>query len=574
MTAEYPWERPFGARPGADGTTEFRVWAPRAESLALRVGGRDVGLADAGYGVREVTTEAAGGDDYAFVVDGNELPDPCTRWQPRGLRGPSRVLDPASFEWSDGGFRPAPLADQVLYELHVGTFSREGTFDGAIPHLRELAEIGITAIELMPVAEFPGARGWGYDGVYLSAAHSAYGGPEGLARLVDAAHAEGLSVVLDVVYNHLGASGVKAMEAFGHYFTDKYETPWGRAINFDDEHSDPVREWVLQSAEGWARDFHVDGLRLDALHAIIDSSPEHLIAAVARRVHAVRPGALVIAESGLNDPRVMRPRDRGGYACDAAWADDFHHVLRVLLTNDREGYYAEFGDIAQLAKAFHRPHVYDGRYSSWRKRRFGAPADDVPAERFVVFDQNHDQVGNRAYGDRLPREAQPLAAFCTLLAPFTPMLFMGEEYGERAPFRFFSDHIDEKIATATREGRRHEFAAFAQFGEEIPDPQSRGTFEASKLTRKRDPELARLYEQLLAARQRMPGREVSAIKWDEAARWLRVLREPFELVCNFSGAPALVPCRGSQVILATHGGPRPGQEGIELEPLSGALIAP
>jgi maltooligosyltrehalose trehalohydrolase len=574
MTAEYPWERPFGARPGADGTTEFRVWAPRAESLALRVGGRDVGLADAGHGVREATTEAAGGDDYAFVVDGNELPDPCTRWQPGGLRGPSRVLDPASFEWSDGGFRPAPLADQVLYELHVGTFSREGTFDGAIPHLRELAEIGITAIELMPVAEFPGARGWGYDGVYLSAAHSAYGGPEGLARLVDAAHAEGLSVVLDVVYNHLGASGVKAMEAFGHYFTDKYETPWGRAINFDDEHSDPVREWVLQSAEGWARDFHVDGLRLDALHAIIDSNPEHLVAAVARRVHAVRPGALVIAESGLNDPRVMRPRDRGGYACDAAWADDFHHVLRVLLTNDREGYYAEFGDIAQLAKAFHRPHVYDGRYSSWRKRRFGAPADDVPAERFVVFDQNHDQVGNRAFGDRLPREAQPLAAFCTLLAPFTPMLFMGEEYGERAPFRFFSDHIDEKIATATREGRRHEFAAFAQFGEEIPDPQSRGTFEASKLTRERDPELARLYEQLLAARRRMPDGEVSAIKWDDAARWLRVLREPFELVCNFSGAPALVPCRGSQVILATHGGPRPGQEGIELEPLSGALIAP
>jgi maltooligosyltrehalose trehalohydrolase len=574
MTAEYPWERPFGARPGADGTTEFRVWAPRAESLALRVGGRDVGLADAGHGVREATTEAAGGDDYAFVVDGNELPDPCTRWQPGGLRGPSRVLDPASFEWSDGGFRPAPLADQVLYELHVGTFSREGTFDGAIPHLRELAEIGITAIELMPVAEFPGARGWGYDGVYLSAAHSAYGGPEGLARLVDAAHAEGLSVVLDVVYNHLGASGVKAMEAFGHYFTDKYETPWGRAINFDDEHSDPVREWVLQSAEGWARDFHVDGLRLDALHAIIDSNPEHLVAAVARRVHAVRPGVLVIAESGLNDPRVMRPRDRGGYACDAAWADDFHHVLRVLLTNDREGYYAEFGDIAQLAKAFHRPHVHDGRYSSWRKRRFGAPADDVPAERFVVFDQNHDQVGNRAFGDRLPREAQPLAAFCTLLAPFTPMLFMGEEYGERAPFRFFSDHIDEKIATATREGRRHEFAAFAQFGEEIPDPQSRGTFEASKLTRERDPELARLYEQLLAARRRMPDGEVSAIKWDDAARWLRVLREPFELVCNFSGAPALVPCRGSQVILATHVGPRPGQEGIELEPLSGALIAP
>ena len=271
-----------------------------------------------------------------------------------------------------------------------------------------------------------------------------------------------------------------------------------------------MREWVLQSAEGWVRDFHVDGLRLDAIHAIVDSSPEHLVAAVARRVHAVRPGALVIAESGLNDPRVMRPPDRGGYACDAAWADDFHHVLRVLLTNDREGYYAEFGEVAQLAKAFHRPHVHDGQYSTYRKRRFGAPADDVAAERFVVFDQNHDQVGNRAYGDRLPREAQPLAAFCTLLAPFTPMLFMGEEYGERAPFQFFSDHIDEKIATATREGRRREFAAFAQFGEEIPDPQSPGTFEASKLTRERDPELARLYEQLLAARRRLPGGDAGA----------------------------------------------------------------
>jgi len=364
------------------------------------------------------------------------------------------------------------------------------------------------------------------------------------------------------------------MEAFGPYFTDRYETPWGRAINFDDEHSDPVREWVLQSAVGWVRDFHVDGLRLDAIHAIGDANPEHLVAAVARRVHAVRPGALVIAESGLNDPRVTRPRERGGYACDAAWADDFHHALRVLLTDDREGYYAEFGEVAQLAKAFHRPHVHDGDYSTLRKRRFGAPADDVPVESFVVFDQNHDQVGNRAYGDRLPREEQPLAAFCTLLAPFTPMLFMGEEYGERAPFRFFSDHIDEKIATATREGRRREFAAFAEFGEEIPDPQSPDSFQASKLTRERDPELARLYRQLLEARREMPYGDVGGVDWDEGARWLRVRREPFELVCNFSSAPAQVPCQGSQVILATHGAPRPGQDGIELEPLSGALIAP
>ena len=522
----------------------------------------------------EASCGAAPGSDYAYVVDGVELPDPCTRWQPAGLRGRSRVLDPARFRWSDHGFRHAPLPDQVLYELHVGTFSEEGTFEGAIPHLRELAELGVTAIELMPVAEFPGVRGWGYDGVYLSAAHSGYGGPEGLARLVDAAHAEGIAVLLDVVYNHLGASGVKAMEAFGHYFTDRYETPWGRALNFDGEHSDPVREWVLQSAEGWVRDFHLDGLRLDAIHSIVDSSPEHLVAAVARRVRALGRDVLVIAESGLNDPRVVRPRASGGYACDAAWADDFHHALRVLLTDDHEGYYAEFGEVAQLAKAFERPHVHDGQYSSYRKRRFGAPAADVPAERFVVFCQNHDQVGNRAYGDRLPPEARPLAAFCALLSPFTPMLFMGEEYGEPAPFQFFSDHIDVKIATATREGRRREFAAFAQFGREIPDPQSPATFEASKLTRERDPELARLYGRLIEARRLLGPADVAASEWDEGARWLRVRRDPFELVCNFSRAPARVPCRDGRVILATHGDPCPSAGGVELEPLSGALLGP
>jgi maltooligosyltrehalose trehalohydrolase len=574
MTSDLPWERPLGAVPDADGTTLFRVWAPRADSLALRVGDRDVGLEHVGHGVYEARTEATGGEEYAYVVGGDELPDPCTRWQPEGLRGPSRVLDPAAFDWSDGGFQAGALTDQVLLEVHVGTFSREGTFDGAIPHLAELARAGVTAIELMPVSEFPGARGWGYDGVYLSATHSAYGGPEGLARLVDAAHAKGLSVVLDVVYNHLGASGVTAMEAFGHYFTEKYETPWGRAINFDDEHSDPVREWVCQSAEGWVRDFHVDGLRLDAIHAIVDSNPEHLVAAVARRVHAIRPDAIVIAESGLNDPRVMRPPERGGHGCDAAWADDFHHALRVLLTGYREGYYEEFGQVSQLAKAFARPHVHDGEYSSFRKRRFGAPADDVPPEGFVVFNQNHDQVGNRAYGDRLPREAQPLAAFCTLLSPFTPMLFMGEEYGEPSPFQFFSDHIDEEIATATREGRRREFAAFAQFGEEIPDPQSPATFEASKLTRERDPDLAALYPRLIEARRTVARGDIGAAEWDEEARWLRVLRDPHELLCNFSDRPVSIPCQGAQVVVATHGDPQPAEGRVELEPMSGALIAP
>jgi maltooligosyltrehalose trehalohydrolase len=538
----------------------------------VRVAESEVELEHAGHGVYEAAVAAGGGEDYGFAVDDVELPDPCSRWQPDGLRGRSRVLDPAAFSWSDDGFVLRPLAEQVLLELHVGTFSDEGTFDGAIPHLAGLAQTGVTAVELMPVAEFPGARGWGYDGVYISAAHSAYGGPEGLARLVDAAHAAGLAVILDVVYNHVGASGVKAMEAFGHYFTDKYETPWGRALNFDDEYSDPVREWVLQSAEGWVRDFHVDGLRLDAIHAIVDSNPEHLVAAVARRVGEARAGAMVIAESGLNDPRVMRSREHGGHGCDAAWADDFHHALRVLLTDDREGYYAEFGEVAHLAKAFKRPHVHEGQYSTFRKRRFGAPAHDLPPDRFVVFDQNHDQVGNRAYGDRLPLEARPLAAFCTLLSPFTPMLFMGEEYGERAPFLFFSDHIDEEIATATREGRRREFAAFAQFGEEIPDPQARATFEASKLTRQGAPELARLYERLIEARRQLPPGDADAIEWDEDARWLRVSREPFELVCNFSAASSVVPCRGTEVVLCTHGDPPLREGGVELGPLAGALI--
>jgi maltooligosyltrehalose trehalohydrolase len=553
--------------------TEFRVWAPWAESVALRIDDRDDPLEHVGYGIHEALAPAPAGSDYWFVLDGVELPDPCSRWQPDGLRGPSRVLDTSTLR-DDPQRRFAPPASEqlVLYELHVGTFTPEGTFEAAIPHLRELAELGVTAIEIMPVAEFPGRHGWGYDGVYISAAHSAYGGPRGLARLVRAAHEVGLAVILDVVYNHLGASGVKAMEAFGPYFTGKYETPWGKAINFDDADCDPVREWVIQSAVGWVRDFGIDGLRLDAIHAIFDSGAEHIVAAIARRVHDVDERALVIAESGLNDPRVMRPVDHGGYGCDGAWADDFHHALRVLLTGYREGYYAEFGTVAQLAKAYHRPHVHDGGYSSVRRRCFGAPADDVAPNRFVVFSQNHDQVGNRAFGDRMPEPARPLAAFSTVLAPFVPLLFQGEEYGEQAPFQFFSDHIDAEIATATREGRRREFAAFAQFGREIPDPQSPETFAASKLTRERDPELARLYADLLAARRNLPGGGADEIEFDERARWLRVRRGPYELVSNFAKEPRRVPCAGGRFVLATDQQARVDDGHVTLPPLSGALI--
>jgi maltooligosyltrehalose trehalohydrolase len=555
---------------------EFRVWAPHPERVDVRVGGADHELEPEGFGVHRARVEAAAGDDYVFVLDGRELPDPASRHQPGGLRGPSRVVDPRAFEWTDQGWDgPAEPQDAVLYELHVGTFTREGTFEAAIDHLPQLAQLGVTHIELMPVAEFPGARGWGYDGVYISAAQSSYGGPLGLQRLVDAAHAAGLGVILDVVYNHVGASGNAALEAYGPYFTDKYSTFWGQAMNYDDADSDPVREWVLQSAEGWIRDFHLDGLRLDAIHAIFDSSATHLLEQIAERVHARDHRALVISESGLNDPKVMRPARAGGYGHDAAWADDFHHALRVLLTGDNAGYYEEFGRVEQLAKCFRRPFVHDGDYSTFRKRRFGAPANDRPVSQFVVFDQNHDQVGNRAFGDRLPDEARPLAAFCTLLAPFVPMLFMGEEYGERAPFQFFTDHIDEEIATATREGRRREFSAFADFSaEEVPDPQDPATFERSKLTREGDPAIARLYARLLEARRELPaGRDVDAVDCDGSVPWLRVRRGPFTLACNFAEAPATVPVDGaSEVVLSTHDGARLDGGGVALPARAGALL--
>jgi maltooligosyltrehalose trehalohydrolase len=562
----------MGARLLAGDQAEIRVWAPRARQLALKLGGGRHPLRDAGYGVHELVVSAQPGVDYSFVIDGNELPDPCSRWQPGGLRGGSRLFDARALPGTSDSFI-APTRDALLiYELHVGTFTPEGTFAAAAGHLRELAQLGITAIEIMPVAEFPGARGWGYDGVYLSAAQSSYGGPEGFAGLIAAAHAEGLAVLLDVVYNHLGASGVTAMEAFGPYFTAKYETPWGKAINYDDADCDPVREWVLQSAAGWVADFGVDGLRLDAIHAIFDSSPEHIVAAVARRVHAVNPRAYVIAESGLNDPVVMREPERGGWGCDAAWADDFHHSLRTLITEERDGYYADFGRVGQLAKAFHRPHVDDGNYSPSRRRRFGAPAEDLAPERFVVYSQDHDQVGNRAYGDRMPAAARPLAAFCTLLSPFVPMLFMGEEYGELAPFQFFSDHIDEEIAVATREGRPQEFASFAQFGGELPDPEDEATFQRSKLTRRQDAGLARLYAELIAARARLPTGSADEIAYDERARWLTVRRGAYQLACNFGSGPVSVPCRGQTIELSTDGEAHLAGEYLTLPPMSGALI--
>ena len=569
-----PWEHRLGATPTGRGTVMFRHWAPAASTVAIRLGGRDHPSAEVGLGVWEV--ELAGGhrDDYWVLLDGVPWPDPWSRWQPDGIRGPSRVVDPDVFTWSAN--RPViELGDLVVYELHVGTFTPEGTFEAAIAHLPELYDLGVTAVELMPVNEFPGERGWGYDGTHISAAHHAYGGPDGLQRLVDAAHRIGLGVILDVVYNHVGASGSDNLRSFGPWFSGKYHTFWGDAINYDDEGSGAVREWALQSAEGWLRDFHVDGLRVDACHAIYDQSARHLLPELTARAKATWPGAIVIAESGLNDPKVTRRRDRGGWGFDADWADDFHHALRVLLTGETDGWYADYGTVAQLGKAFERPYVFDGTYSAYRGRRHGGPVQDRPSDQFVVFSQDHDQVGNRAFGDRLPVEARPLAALCVLLSPFTPMLFMGEEYGETAPFQFFTDHIDPDIAAATREGRRREFARFAAFGDEVPDPQDPATYECSKLRRVPDHDLAELYRRLLRVRRELPAPSVP-IAWDEDARWLTVQRGDYTLVASFADAAQSVPCKGLDVVVATHGVTAddldPANATIHLPPRAGALV--
>lgn len=499
--------RPLGAVPLGGGRVAFRVWAPRAGRVRVRVGGRLHDL-EPSEGAWEGEVAAEPGERYVYVLgEGDERPDPCSRFQPDGIRGPSAVVDPSRFAWTDDGWEGLELAELVIYELHPGTFTSEGTFDAVIPHLRGLRELGVTAVELMPVATFPGERGWGYDGLYAFAPHPAYGGPDGLARLVDAAHAEGLGVLLDVVYNHVGP-GSEAISAFGPYFTDRFETPWGQAMNFAET---GVREWAIQNACSWIRDYRVDGLRLDAVFAIHDDGPRHVLAELADRVHGENPRALVVSETHVDDDR---PLAEWGH--DAQWWDGFHHALHVLLTGEHEGYYEPYGRVEQLARAFERPE----------------------AERYVVCAQNHDQVGNRPVGDRLTREQLRVAAHCVLFSPSTPLLFMGEEHAEEAPFQFFTDHIDPAIAEATRQGRRREFAAFPGFSAaDVPDPQDRATFERSRLDRSRaDGTVRELYRELIGLRSELP-REARA-EWSEEGRWLRVRRGDVELRVDFAAVTA------------------------------------
>jgi maltooligosyltrehalose trehalohydrolase len=520
------------------GGVRFSVWAPNARSVAVRLeGGATHSLEASGGGVFEATVSAArAGTDYRFVIDGERaVPDPVSRFQPNGVHGASRVVDPSRYQWRANEWRGLAMQDLVIYELHVGTFSPEGTFRGAIPHLRALRDLGITAIEIMPVAEFPGARNWGYDGVALFAPHSAYGGPEELRALVDAAHAENLAVILDVVYNHVGPEG-NYLESFAPYFTKKYTTPWGSALNYDDADSDEVRRFIIDNALYWVTEFRMDGLRLDAIHGIFDFSPRHILRDIAEAVHRqasmLDRRAVVIGESDLNDPRVIHDVTACGYGLDAQWADDLHHAIHAALTGEQNGYYVDFGGITPLATALRTPFVYDGRYSAHRKRRHGAPAIDIPTDRFVVCIQNHDQVGNRAKGDRLmalvgARKGR-LAAALLLLSPYVPLLFMGEEYGETNPFQYFVSHGDAELIEAVREGRRKEFAAFG-WGDEVPDPQSAETFERSRLNRDlvTTPEHAgihALYGALLALRCRepalRPGHNESRVAADDADRWI------------------------------------------------------
>jgi maltooligosyltrehalose trehalohydrolase len=506
-----------------DGSVRWRVWAPKAEcvDLVLIDGGTRCFHAmrreERGY-FRFEKESVRSGQRYAYRLDGGPgRPDPASRWQPDGVNRPSAVLCLDEFDWTDSGWSGIPREDLVFYELHVGTFTLEGTFDAVIPRLPALRELGVTAIEIMPVAQFPGQRNWGYDGVHPYAPQQSYGGPDGLRRLVDACHRHGLAAFLDVVYNHIGPEGA-CLSEFGPYFTECYRTPWGAAVNYDDRGSDEVRAFVCSNVRMWIRDYHFDGLRLDAIHAIYDFGARHILRDIKETAESASNGrgyaAHLVAESDLNDVRVLLPSHRGGYGLHAQWSDDFHHAMHACLTGERQGYYVDFGRPEQLAKALADTFVFDGGYSRSRDRCHGGANGGLPGDRFVACIQNHDQIGNRAAGDRLSTllspPAQRLAASLLLLAPYVPLLFMGEEYGEPQPFQYFCSFRDPTLIENVRAGRRREFEAFHKDGAAVPDPQAESTFAASRLSWSWDSDphrsgLRRLYQDLLRARREWPA---------------------------------------------------------------------
>jgi maltooligosyltrehalose trehalohydrolase len=483
----------IGASYLGNGSCEFVVWAPFKTKVELKIvlpEEKLIPMQKDEFGYWKTTVkDFSPGPLYLYRLDETaERPDPASHFQPKGVHGPSQVIDHAAFKREDASWRGIELSQMIIYELHVGAFTPEGTFEAIIPRLSEIKETGINAIELMPVAQFPGERNWGYDGAHPFAVQNSYGGPHGLKKLVDACHQMGVAVILDVVYNHLGPEG-NYLSDFGPYFTGKYKTPWGKALNFDDAHSGPVRDFFIENALHWLTNYHIDALRLDAVHAIYDTSARPFLQELAEKVDEFskrdRRKFYLIAESNLNDARVIKPRELGGYGIDAQWCDDFHHCIRTLVTEEHEGYYVDFGGTGQFLKALREGFVYSGQYSAYRKRRHGNSSKGRPAEQFVVCCQNHDQIGNRMLGERLSSlvsfEALKLAAGAVILSPYIPLLFMGEEYGEEAPFLYFVSHSDADLIEAVRKGRKEEFKSF-NWKEEPPDPQSVDTFLKTKIS--------------------------------------------------------------------------------------------
>ncbi|KIQ61686.1 malto-oligosyltrehalose trehalohydrolase [Kitasatospora griseola] len=563
----------------------YRVWAPMARVVEVEVGAIPYLLerdpAHPGW------WHGDGPDgDYGFRLNGGPaLPDPRSPRQPSGPDGLSRPVDHAAFDWSGTAWRGRPLPGAVVYELHVGTFTPEGTFDGAAARLDHLVELGVDFVELMPVCPFPGRHGWGYDGVAPWAVHEPYGGPDGLKRFVDAAHLRGLGVILDVVHNHLGPSG-NYLPRFGPYFTDRHRTPWGAAVNLDAPGSDEVRAYLIGSALAWLRDYRIDGLRLDAVHALADDRAlpflEELAAAVEELAEATGRPLFLVAESDLNDPRTTAPRQAGGLGLTAQWSDDFHHALHALLTGESQGYYADFAadPWAALAKTLTRGFFHDGSLSSFRGRSHGRPFPSAYGHRLLGYAQTHDQIGNRATGDRLSASLPPgrlaAAAALVLTSPFTPMLFMGEEWGASTPWQYFTDHTDPQLAEAVRQGRRREFAEHGWRAEDVPDPQDAATVRASTLDwsepgRAPHAELLAWHRELIRLRRTAP--ELAAgdlaavrVRHDATEGWLAVHRGRYRVLARLGGEqPAAVPLEGELAALeASFGEVKAGANGAVL----------
>jgi maltooligosyltrehalose trehalohydrolase len=551
----------------------LRVWAPAASRVDAEVDDQRLAMTHDGGGWWALKNVADGapvrpGAEYGFCIDGAAaLPDPRSAWQPRGVHGLSCVVDDAAYDWQATGWQGRRVLGHLIYELHVGTFTDEGTFASAIDRLDELVELGIDFVELLPVAAFPGRHGWGYDGVFLYAVHEPYGGPRGLKMFVDACHARGLGVLLDVVYNHLGPDG-NVLAAYGPYFTHTYATPWGDAVNYSGPGSDEVRRFAIDNALMWLRDYRMDGLRLDAVHAIIDTSATHLleqlVAEVAELAAVVGRPLSLIAESDLNDPRIVNAAQFGGYGIDAQWSDDFHHALHAALTGERSGYYEDFSSLSQLGTAMRRGFVFAGEYSKARDRHHGRPLPpSTIGHRLLGYAQNHDQIGNRAAGERLASLVSPalakVAAAFVLTSPFTPMLFMGEEWGATTPWQYFTDHEDPTLAATVREGRRNEFKAFGWRPDDVPDPQDPQTFRRSILNwdeRKSPPhdDLLQWHRDLIALRRTLPELRDSRfvdVDIDDGRRLVTITRPSTLVAANLSGQSHTLDVDARSILLAS-----------------------